>query len=203
MRSFLVVLRATLPAVLRQASFITLIGASVAVMIMAPTRLHAQTPAAASDVLGGAALTPDSVLDALDPAAVRTRSFRLGSSGKGVSTAQPARASASLLITFETGSSELTAPAQQQLDIVAAALKNDRLASYRFTVEGHADPRGGSDINQQLSQERADSVKRYLMTRHRIVEDRLVAEGRGDKEPLNRASPAAAENRRVTFVTRQ
>jgi OmpA-OmpF porin, OOP family len=191
-------------ATLRHASFITLIGASFAVMVMAPARLHAQTPAApASDVLGGAALTPDRVLEALDPAAVRTRSFKLGSSGKGVSTAQPARASASLLITFETGSSELTTPAQQQLDIVAAALKNDRLASYRFTVEGHADPRGGSDINQQLSQERADSVKRYLMTRHRIVEDRLVAEGRGDKEPLNRASPAAAENRRVTFVTRQ
>lgn len=38
------------------------------------------------------------------------------------------KASASLLITFETNSAELTAGAKQQLDVVAAALKNDRLA---------------------------------------------------------------------------
>jgi outer membrane protein OmpA-like peptidoglycan-associated protein len=52
----------------------------------------------------------------------------------------------------------------------------------------------------KLSQERAESVKRYLVTQG-IAEDRLVAEGRGDREPMLPAEPAAPENRRVTFVT--
>lgn len=165
-------------------------------VLLAAATAHAQP---ASDVLTGKSLTTDSVLDALDPAAVRTRSFKLGG---GRTAAQPARASASLLVTFETGSSELTAAARQQLDVVASALKNDRLASYGFVVEGHADPRGAHEANLLLSQERAESVKRYLTERHGIEAARLTAEGRGDRDVLNRESPAAPENRRVTFVTR-
>jgi outer membrane protein OmpA-like peptidoglycan-associated protein len=150
-------------------------------------------------LLTGRSLTTDSVLDALDPQAVRTRSFKLGG---GRTAAQPARASASLLVTFETNSAELTAPARAQLDVVASALKNERLASYGFLVEGHADPRGAPDANLVLSQERADSVKRYLIDRHGIEPSRLTAEGRGDRSLLNRDVPAAPENRRVTFVTK-
>ena len=164
--------------------------------LLAAVTSHAQP---ASDVLTGKGLTTDSVLDALDPAAVRTRSFKLGG---GRTSSQPARASASLLVTFETGSSELTPAARQQLDVVASALKNDRLASYGFVVEGHADPRGTPDANLLLSQERAESVKRYLTERHGIEAARLTAEGRGDRDVLNREAPAAPENRRVTFVTR-
>jgi outer membrane protein OmpA-like peptidoglycan-associated protein len=115
--------------------------------------------------------------------------------------APPKKASASLLITFETNSSELTAPAKQQLDVVAAALKNDRLAEYTFNVEGHADPRGLHDANMLLSQQRAESVRSYLVTAHSIAADRLKAEGKGDTDLLNRKVPTAPENRRVTIVT--
>jgi outer membrane protein OmpA-like peptidoglycan-associated protein len=159
--------------------------------------LHAQAQPVAQDVISDQALTSGAVLDALDPTAVRTRSLRIGATGR---TATPPRASASLLVTFETNSSELTAAARRQLDIVASALRNDRLVEYRFTVEGHADPRGHADTNLKLSQERAESVKRYLMAQG-IAEDRLLAEGRGDREPMLPAQPAAPENRRVTFVT--
>jgi outer membrane protein OmpA-like peptidoglycan-associated protein len=151
------------------------------------------------DVLSGRDLSADRVLEALEPSAVRTRSIRIGKDGKAV--AAPQRASASLLITFETDSAELGSAARRQLDIVAAALKNDRLSSYRFMVEGHADPRGAADSNLALSRERADSVRRYLIESHGIEADRLTAEGKGDREPLNTSSPAAPENRRVTFVT--
>jgi outer membrane protein OmpA-like peptidoglycan-associated protein len=164
-------------------------------------------PAAAApqDVIAGRALTSDAVLDALDPAAVRERSLRISATGinaagRPVAPAAP-RASASLLITFDTASFELTPAARRQLDIVASALLNDRLAQYRFTVEGHADPRGAAETNLQLSQQRADSVKRYLVATHRIAEDRLQAEGRGESEPMLPAQPTAPENRRVTFVT--
>jgi outer membrane protein OmpA-like peptidoglycan-associated protein len=164
--------------------------------------LQAQPAAAPQDVIAGRELTPDAVLDALDPTAVRARSLRIGATGRpGASSATPPRASASLLITFDTNSSELTSAARRQLDVVASALRNDRLAQYRFTVEGHADPRGTPDLNLKLSQERADSVKRYLVIAHNLAEDRLITEGRGDREPMLPGQPTAPENRRVTFVT--
>ncbi len=158
--------------------------------------LHAQSQPVPQDMISNEALTSVAVLEALDPTAVRARSLRIGATGRSA----PPRASASLLITFDTNSSELTGAARRQLDIVASALRNDRLVEYRFTVEGHADPRGNADSNLTLSQERAESVKRYLMAQG-IAEDRLLAEGRGEREPMLPAQPAAPENRRVTFVT--
>jgi outer membrane protein OmpA-like peptidoglycan-associated protein len=164
---------------------------------MPALQAHAQT--VQRDVISEASLTPSAVLDALDPAAVRARSLRIGATPRP--QAAPPRASASLLITFDTNSFELTEAARRQLDIVASALRNDRLAQHRFTVEGHADPRGSADANLKLSRERADSVKQYLVAHHRIAEDRLVTEGRGDRDLLVPQQPAAPENRRVTFVT--
>jgi outer membrane protein OmpA-like peptidoglycan-associated protein len=159
--------------------------------------LRAQEHAPPRDVITEQSLTPAAVLDALDPTAVRARSLRIDATGR---PAIPVRASASLLVTFDTNSTELTDTARRQLDIVASALRNDRLVEYRFTVEGHADPRGSAETNLKLSQGRAESVKRYLIGAG-VAEERLVAEGRGDREPMLPAQPAAPENRRVTFVT--
>jgi outer membrane protein OmpA-like peptidoglycan-associated protein len=151
-------------------------------------------------LLKGASLTEDNLLAALTPRpeGVGTRKV-VGRDGDATPAQQ--RPSASLLMTFETNSAELTPVAKRQLEIVAAALKNDRLATYSFTVEGHADPRGVPDDNQVLSEQRAQSVREYLVSAHGIAAQRLNAEGRGDREPLNRTQPAAAENRRVTIVT--
>jgi len=153
-------------------------------------------------VLKGNKVTEANLLDALTPPPepVVTRSLKVSRDGAGVS-APERKASASLLITFLTNSSELTESAKQQLDVVAAALKNDRLADYTFNVEGHADPRGSSEANLVLSQHRAESVREYLVATHSIAPERLKAEGKGDKDLLNRAVPAAPENRRVTIVT--
>jgi OmpA-OmpF porin, OOP family len=114
--------------------------------------------------------------------------------------AAAARPSASLLITFETNSSELTAQARRNLDVVARALASDQLSEYRFSIEGHADPRGSSELNQRLSAARAESVRQYLIARHGIAEGRLAAIGKGDQEPFNPQNPIAPENRRVTIV---
>ena len=157
-----------------------------------------------SDVLTGTQLNEDRLLDALTPdPGVHKRSLRVKatSNARSEASAQSPRPSASLLITFHTSSSELTPNAKQQLDVVGAALKNTRLAPYRFTVEGHADPRGDRTANQVLSQDRAGSVRSYLVDAHGIEPARLIAEGKGDREVLNRAVPAAPENRRVTIIT--
>jgi OOP family OmpA-OmpF porin len=156
---------------------------------------------AQTTVLKGGNVTESNLIDALTPPPepVVTRSLKI--SRDGGSVVPPRKASASLLITFETNSAELTTPAKQQLNIVAAALKNDRLSEYTFNVEGHADPRGSSEGNLTLSQLRAESVRDYLVSMHGIAEDRLKAEGKGDRDLLNRLVPTAPENRRVTIVT--
>lgn len=163
----------------------------------APARAQAD----ADTVLRGSNVTESRLLEALtpDPEPVVTRSLKVTRDG---APAAPARKpSASLLITFETNSAALTVPARQQLDVVAAALKNDRLAEYGFNVEGHADPRGDADANLVLSQHRAESVRDYLVNTHGIAAERLKAEGHGDRNLLNPKVPAAPENRRVTIVT--
>ena len=108
--------------------------------------------------------------------------------------------SASLLITFETNSTALSEKARQELDVVAGALANSQLRRFNFVVEGHADPRGTSGANLTLSQLRANAVRAYLMQRA-VEPGRLVALGKGDREPLKPQEPAAPENRRVTFTT--
>ncbi len=118
-----------------------------------------------------------------------------------IAAAPPPKTSASLLITFVTNSAELTERARASLDIVGRALQSDRLAAFRFAIEGHADPRGNHDDNLRLSQQRAESVVAYLEQQHRIARERLQPLGKGDSELMNTQRPDAPENRRVTIVT--
>lgn len=150
-------------------------------------------------VLKDTEITEKALIEALTPeGGIRMRSIK-------VLRDQPdpaeKAASASMLITFHTNSANLTPEAMQSLDVVGRALKMDKLAKYKFVIEGHADPRGGPDFNQRLSQARAETVRDYLVGKHQIVEDRLTATGKGDHELLDKTNPIAPENRRVTIVT--
>ncbi|WP_109477190.1 OmpA family protein [Paraburkholderia sp. C35] len=144
------------------------------------------------------ALTPDDNGDN-----IVTRGFVLSNkAGAAAKPAAPAKAaSLNMLITFTTNSSTLTDTAQAALDKVAHALQSDRLAAYRFRVEGHADPRGAADANMKLSEDRAAAVVAYLTQKDGIAAERLTSVGKGSTEPLNRRNPTAPENRRVTIVT--
>jgi len=105
----------------------------------------------------------------------------------------------SLLITFRTGSAELTADAIKQLDVVGPTFNNE-LKSAKLSIEGHADPRGSADLNKTLSEQRAESVVSYLVNKHGVDPSRLSAVGKGSSELLNKENPIAEENRRVRFV---
>jgi OmpA-OmpF porin, OOP family len=162
--------------------------ALLAVLALAAGAALAQTDKPA--VMAEGQATEEAILEALSPRV--TRQWKPGQ--------RPQQAKASLLITFVTGSADLTDGARGTLDVLAAALKNERLAGRRFTVEGHADPRGSAERNRQLSLARAQSVSDYLTSRHAIDAARLTPEGKGASEPMNKAVPAAPENRRVTIV---
>ncbi|MBP6188925.1 MAG: OmpA family protein [Azonexus sp.] len=155
-------------------------------------------------VLKGREITESALIEALTPEAGATqtrrmRSIRVGPDVKATPTPVAKQASASLLITFETDSEMLAPQAKSSLDVVARALASDKLADFRFLVEGHADPRGGHEHNMQLSQARAESVVNYLSAKHGISRERLKPEGKGDTELRNTVKIDAAENRRVTI----
>jgi OmpA-OmpF porin, OOP family len=162
------------------------------------------SPALAQGVMFKATdLDESALIDALTPPppGVRTRSILVQPKAKGAPGENPRAGAASIAITFATGSADITPESQAALDVIARALGSDRLNNFSFAVEGHADPRGESDYNQQLSQARAESVVTYLVQKHSLPKDRLHPVGKGESEPARPDLPAAPENRRVTFKT--
>lgn len=152
-------------------------------------------------VLKGRQVNEMNLIETLTPEEPEVLTRGLKVSRDATAAAPARRPSASLLITFETNSSTLTRASREQLDVLAGALKNDRLKPFTFNVEGHADPRGGADYNLSLSRSRAESVREYLINEHQIDADRLTPIGKGDAEQLNLRDITAPENRRVTIVT--
>ena len=162
------------------------------------------TQQALIDALTPAAQPVDDAASAAENGGVRTRSFRpavrpgAAVAGAAAAAVQPARAS--ILVTFVTNSADLTSGAKGALDVLAAAMKSEKLAAVKFTIEGHADPRGNEELNLKLSQARADSVRSYLTTSHGLAGDRVNAVGKGSSALMKPSDPAAPENRRVTIV---
>jgi outer membrane protein OmpA-like peptidoglycan-associated protein len=104
-------------------------------------------------------------------------------------------------ITFSFNSAELTHDAQATLDRIAVALHAPSNRTLDYRIEGHTDATGSVAYNQILSQRRAESVRKYLVTMG-ISEERLTAVGFGKTRPLPNppaASPYAPVNRRVQF----
>ncbi|HNB82108.1 MAG TPA: OmpA family protein, partial [Chitinophagaceae bacterium] len=67
-------------------------------------------------------------------------------------------------------------------------------------IEGHTDNAGLPDDNLQLSQERADACKAYLVKKG-VQEDRISSVGYGDLKPVqsNETEAGRAANRRTEF----
>ncbi|MFC1610803.1 OmpA family protein [Myxococcota bacterium] len=103
-------------------------------------------------------------------------------------------------IYFRTGSAKVMKKSFKLLDQVASVLKNYKHLK-RVRIEGHTDSRGSAKRNLKLSQDRADSVRQYLIEQG-VHPDRLVAEGFGPEKPIssNRSRRGREQNRRVEFV---
>ena len=177
--------------------------ALVTLALSSSSALHAQAPVMKMDQV-----TEESLVDALaidEPPADgvgKLRSIR-PTPRRDTAAGQPGAGRSNLLMTFKTGSAELTPETTKVLATVARALKSDRLAGNSFSIEGHADPRGSVELNQKLSQARAESVVEHLVSDFGILRARLFPVGKGSAEPLNTDRPDAPENRRVTIVTQR
>lgn len=108
----------------------------------------------------------------------------------------------SLTVTFATGSARLTPQAEQTLNTLGRALSSAELAPFRFRIEGHTDTTGSRALNQALSEERAAAVRDFLIQRHGIAPQRLVAVGFGQDQLLVQTpdNVPEARNRRVQVV---
>jgi len=157
---------------------------------------------------GNDTVDPDEVARILGP--VKMRSLRLldqAPAGRAATSAMAAVAAVeaarpatalSLPVQFGFDSADILPSAKPQLDAIAAGI---RLlpAEQRVVIEGHTDAVGAEPYNAQLSQRRAQAVRRYLVTMHGIDAGRLEAVGLGEKNPLPGRDPLAGENRRVQF----
>ncbi|PAJ72691.1 hypothetical protein CJF42_19760 [Pseudoalteromonas sp. NBT06-2] len=99
-------------------------------------------------------------------------------------------------ITFATSQSYITSGFHATLNDVAKVLvKFDKTF---LSIEGHTDSSGAADFNQKLSEQRATSVKSYLMNQN-IIAARLNTIGYGEGQPVvaNNSPQNKALNRRV------
>jgi len=102
-------------------------------------------------------------------------------------------------VLFASGRSELLGSAQGKLDQIAGALVDEE--GHKITVEGYTDSRGSNDMNQDLSQRRAESVRDYLVS-HGVNANQIKAQGFGKSNPVasNASAEGRANNRRVEII---
>ncbi len=115
---------------------------------------------------------------------------------------KPEPRSIDLVIQFDFDSAKLQESSKPLLDNLVAAMKNDRLMSVRFKVEGHTDAKGSEAYNQNLSMRRAESVVNYMAEKG-IEKERMEGIGKGFSDLLYPDKPQAMENRRVRITTLQ
>jgi len=103
-------------------------------------------------------------------------------------------------ITFATDSDKVQQQFFPVLRRVANNL-NEYPQSY-IDVIGHTDSTGDPNYNQELSQRRADSVSRLLVTRGNVERARIASYGQGEATPIATNDTAAGRqaNRRVEIV---
>ncbi len=101
-------------------------------------------------------------------------------------------------ILFESGSSKILESSYEELDKIVAVL-NEKKVSVR--IDGHTDNIGSDSKNQQLSLDRAESIRTYLVEKG-IDPERLSAAGFGASQPVtdNSTKAGRAQNRRVEFI---
>ncbi|OKO74247.1 membrane protein [Bradyrhizobium sp. NAS80.1] len=117
-----------------------------------------------------------------------------------IATAAKDKPNIDLEITFDYNSANISAKSMASVQALGRALTSPDLKGSTFVVAGHTDAAGTEAYNQDLSERRADSIKRYLVDKYRIAATDLVTVGYGKSKLKDPSQPMAEVNRRVQVV---
>jgi len=103
-------------------------------------------------------------------------------------------------LSFASGKSEIEPQNFALLTIVREAI--NIFPDYAIQIQGYTDSYGGDNTNLELSQNRADAVREYLLANMAIDKDDIDAVGYGETLPIanNETPEGRAKNRRVDLV---
>jgi len=107
-------------------------------------------------------------------------------------------------IFFAFNTSKIESPASFSILAQIAKILNEN-HTWIIEIRGHTDSIGSEKYNLDLSQKRADAVKKFIVSKYGILAHRLIAVGFGETDPIadNGTSEGRARNRRVEFVIRK
>jgi outer membrane protein OmpA-like peptidoglycan-associated protein len=184
------------------------IGAAKAVDVSEDQILRALTPAkqplTRSLSMGAPAQTDPAATEAEGKfvQSLRNRSTRSLSTGEReqIATIVKDKPKIDLEMNFDYNSDRISAGSLPSVQALGRALANPELKGSTFIVAGHTDAAGSDTYNQDLSERRADSIKRYLVEKSGIPAADLVTVGYGKTKLKDPANPLSEVNRRVQVV---
>jgi outer membrane protein OmpA-like peptidoglycan-associated protein len=131
-----------------------------------------------------------------------TRSLSIGEREE-IATIAKDKPNIDLEINFDYNSADISEKSMPSVQALGKALTNPDLKGSTFIVAGYTDAAGGDGYNQDLSERRADSIKRYLTDKFGIAGSDLVTVGYGKTKLKDPSQPLAEVNRRVQVVNMQ
>ncbi|WP_316238464.1 OmpA family protein [Bradyrhizobium sp. SZCCHNR1015] len=129
----------------------------------------------------------------------KTRSLSLGEREQ-IAEIAATKPKIDLEIQFDYNSAEISKASMPAVQELGKALSDPNLKGSTFVVAGHTDGIGSDGFNQDLSERRADTIKRYLVEKFALPGQDLVAVGYGKTKLKDAANPADPLNRRVQVV---
>jgi outer membrane protein OmpA-like peptidoglycan-associated protein len=129
----------------------------------------------------------------------KTRSLSLGERQE-IAEIAATKPKIDLEIRFDYNSADIAKDSVSSVQELGKALSNASLKGSTFVVAGHTDAMGGEAYNQDLSERRADTIKKYLTDKYGIVGANLVTVGYGKTQPTDPKAPMDPANRRVQVV---
>ena len=129
----------------------------------------------------------------------KTRSLSLGERQE-IAELAATKPKIDLAIQFDYNSADISKGSTSAVQELGKALSSPDLRGSTFVVAGHTDAIGGEAYNQELSERRADTIKKYLTEKYGIAGSDLVTVGYGESKPKDANAPMDPTNRRVQVV---
>ena len=129
----------------------------------------------------------------------KTRSLSLGERQE-IAELAATKPKIDLEIQFDYNSADISKGSTSAVQELGKALSSPDLKGSTFVVAGHTDAIGAEPYNQELSERRADTIKKYLTEKYGNAGSDLVTVGYGESKPKDANAPMDPANRRVQVV---